>query len=213
MKGRGAFVVLVLASLGAPACTNKHAVRETPRSLTGETAHLELVDGSSVTARAEPTPAGVVWRTRAGTAIASERIHTIAIRKPGGAARGAVVGIGVGGLLGWAAGMASGDDPHDPDAPEGVRIGRSMEAAAAAMLLGFAGGLMGALVGSRSSWDEYQLPGPSKAHARPATPTQLRLRQRCAKETANWRRAEGDDRVRLWGEMSLDCQRLVSGLL
>jgi hypothetical protein len=169
--------LLVLVALGA-GCgggTSRYtaAVGEVPPSAVGHRFTIELVDGTSITATAEPTPVGHVWRTETGAFIDPGRIRRA--RRTSHLV-GALEGLWKGALIGAAIGVAVGlVFFDDPDGPEG-----SVTAADDAVPLGFIGGLVGLVLGpleggsqGRTYVFEYSAKRRPSAPARRGDPGQL----------------------------------------
>ncbi len=139
---RRCLLVLVALGAGCGGGTTRYTATagEVPPSAVGHRFTLELVDGTLVPARAEPTPVGHVWRTETGVFVDPMRIR---VARRVSHLEGMLEGLWKGPLIGAAIGVATGllffDDP---DGPEG-----SVTAADDAVPLGFYGGLVGLVLG------------------------------------------------------------------
>jgi hypothetical protein len=141
-------------------------VGEVPPSAVGYRFTLELVDGTSVPARAEPTPVGHVWRAETGAFVDPRRIR---VARRTSHLDGMLEGLWKGPLIGAAIGVALGLVFFgDPDGPEG-----SVTAADDAVPLGAYCGLVGLVLGpfeggveGRTYVFEYPVKRPLSAKAR-----------------------------------------------
>jgi hypothetical protein len=146
----------MVVSVCLAACTHRGSITQTG-SLDGETVTVEMSNGAAVEATVEVVASGTVLHTEDGVDMALADASKVTEIRRG---RGALEGLGIGVLLGGAAGAAIGYADGD-DECTGLclfKTSAAEKAVVAGVFVGTIGGLIGLLVGvARGSRDVYDL--------------------------------------------------------
>jgi hypothetical protein len=148
----------MVASACLAACTHRGSVSNTD-SLDGSTVTVELSNGAEVKATVEVVTAGALLHTEDGVDMnLTDASKVTEIRRGRGALEGLGIGVLIGGAAGAAIGYADGDDTCTGFCV--FRTSAEEKAVVAGIALGAVVGVVGLLVGvARGSRDVYHFEG------------------------------------------------------